>query len=79
VCMTHVRQTHTYCVDAQLVNGGYNRAGIRADCVGMNVLLLLHNFPIRSDITNTSSVASSHVTNSSQECKKIALLWHLSI
>lgn len=79
VCMTHVRQTNTYCVDPQLVNGGYNRAGITADCVGMNVLLLLHNFPIRSDITNTSIVAASNATNGSLECKKIALQWHLSI
>jgi len=78
VCMPHVRQTHTYCVDPQLINGGYKRAGIRADCVGMNVLMLLHNFPIRSDITNTSSVAASNATNGSQECKEIALQWHLS-
>lgn len=73
MCVTHVRRVHTYCVDAQLVNGGYNRTGIRAGCVGMNVLLLLHNFPIRNDITNTSSAATSNVTNSSQERKKIAL------
>jgi hypothetical protein len=39
----------------------------------MNVLLLLHNFPIRNDITNTSIAANSNVTNGSQERKKIAL------
>ena len=70
---THVRQAHTYCVEAQLVNDGYDRAGIRADRFGMNVLLLLHNFPIRNDITNASSVVTSNVTNSSQQHKKIAL------
>jgi hypothetical protein len=63
VCMTHVRQANTYCVNAQLVNGGYNRTGIRADRAGMNVLLLLHSFPIRNDITNTSSAATSNVTS----------------
>lgn len=73
MCMTHVRQAHTYCVHAQLVNGGDNRTGMRADCVGMNVLLLLHNFPIRNDITSTSSAATSNVTSGSQERKKIAL------
>ena len=71
--MTYVRQAHTYCVDAQLANGGYNRTGIRADCVGMKVLPLQHNFPIRNDIMNTSSAATSNVTNGSQERKKIAL------
>ena len=73
MCMTHVRQAHTYCVDAQLVNGGCNHTDIRADCVGINVLLLLHNFPIRNDVTNTSIAATSNVTNGSQEPKKIAL------